>query len=438
MNSNFLKYILFIGVFFLVLSGKSQDTDKFGANPEQCKMNASEYKEFVKQKDYVDAVRAWRKVFKECPKSYKSIYIDGAKIYKSFIKKEKDAVKKAALVDTLMMIYDQRVQYFGQKAYVFGRKGADMYRYSKKKNYEEAYHLMKFSIDSGKKIQAAVLQYYMTASARMYKNKKHDAGQVVQDFSLVSDKLAILLEKEKDNAKKYARLKKAEENIGKIFVATGAGSCDVLVAHFTPKFEAAPKDTDLLKTITKYLAKGECTDSKLFFDASVALYNLSPSSDAAYNIAKIAVKKKEFSKAIEFYKKAIEGESDNEKKANYYYELAVISLNTPVSAREYIMKALALKPNWGEPYLFLGKLYAGSSSKCGESKFQKAAVYWLAVDQFKKAKSVDPSVSAKANKLIATYKAYFPNKEDAFFYNVTEGSSYTIECWINRKTIARF
>jgi len=437
MNSNFVKYLLFVAVFFIVISGKSQDNDKFGANPDQCKMDASEYKEFVKQKNYVDAVRAWRKVFKECPKAYKAIYIDGSKIYKSFIKKEKDAVKKAALVDTLMMIYDQRVQYFGQKAYVYGRKGADMYRYNKK-NYEEAYRLMKFSIDSGKKIQPAVLQYYMTASARMYKNKKNDAGKVVQDFSLVSDKLAILIEKNKDNEKKLAKLKKTEENIGKIFIATGAGSCEVLVAHFTPKFEATPQDTDLLKTITKYLAKGECTESKLFFDASVALYNLSPSANAAYNIAKIAVKKKEMSKAIEFYKKAIEGETDKEKKANYYYELAVISVNSPAASREYIMKAIDLKPNWGDPYLFLGKLYAGSASKCGESKFQHAAVYWLAVDQFIKAKSIDPSIAVKANKLIATYKSYFPNKEDAFFYNVTAGDTYSIECWINRKTKARF
>jgi len=150
----------------------------------------------------------------------------------------------------------------------------------------------------------------------------------------------------------------------------------------------------------------------------------------------MAAKKKQFSKAADFYKKAIELTEDNEVKAKYYYELAVVSSSSPASARAYALKAAGFKSGWGKPYILIGKLYA--SSGCGDDKFSKSAVFWAAVDQFVKAKSVDASVAGEANKLIAEYKKYFPGKEDAFAYNVTECSEVKIECWINTTTKARF
>ncbi len=421
-----------------VLPVVAQDDSKYGDNPDQCKRDLSEYIEFVKQKSYVDALPAWRRVYNSCPKSSKSIYINGPKIYKALMKKEKDAAKKQAYVDTIMMIYDKRIEHFGQKGSVLGRKGSDLIRY-RKEAYEEAYgYLTESTKLSAKKPQAAVLQNLMQASALMYKNKKIDAGQVVADFSTASDQLAVLFEKDKEKAKKIESYKKVEENIGKLFISTGAGSCDVLIGHFTPKFEAAPKDEELLKTITKYLDKGDCTDSKLFFQASVNLYEISPSSQAAYNIAKMAAKKKEYSKAAKFYNKAIELEENDETKAQYYYELAAVSMASPASARSYALKAIALKSGWGAPYILIAKLYAGASSSCGEDKFTKSVVFWLAVDVLNQAKSVDPSIAADANKLIAQYKQYFPGKEDAFAYNVTAGSTVQVECWINKSTKARF
>jgi tetratricopeptide (TPR) repeat protein len=423
----------------LVFAGplSAQDDSKYGDDPDQCKRDLSEYIEFVKQKSYLDAVPAWRRVYKSCPESSKSIYINGPTIYKALIKKEKDVAKKKLYLDTIMQIYDKRIEYFGQKGSVLGRKGNDLLKYDESA-YEEAYAYMSESVKlSGSKSQAAVLQNLMNASAMMYKDKKIDAGQVVQDFSTVSDNLAISIENEKDS-EDLEKLKTVEENIGILFISTGAGSCDVLIDHFTPKFEAAPKDEDLLKTITKYLDKGDCTDSKLFFDASVNLYEVSPSSQAAYNIAKMAAIKKDFSKAAEFYKKAIEMEEDDAVKAQYYYELAAVSTSSKSTSRTYALKAAALKPAWGAPYILIGKLYAASSSECGDNKFDQSAVFWLAVDVFNKAKAIDASVAEDANKLIATYKVYFPGKEDAFAHNVTDGAVVEIGCWINETTKARF
>ena len=429
--------IVLFGALILSVPVLAQDDDaKYGDNPDLCKRDLSEYIEFVKQKNYKDALPAWRRVYNSCPQSSKSIFLNGPKIYGKLIKVETDETKKLAYLDTLMQIYDKRIEFFGQEGNVLGRKGNDLYKYNKKA-FEEAYgYMAKSAKMCDGKAQPAVLQNYMSSSARMYKNKKIDAGQVVSDFSIISDILVKLEEKQKDNEKKLAQIKKVEGNVGKLFISTGAGSCDVLIAHFTPKFQAAPTDVDLLKTITKYLDKGDCTDSQLFFDASANLYEAEPSAQAAYNLAKMAARKKQMSKAAGFYKKAIELEEDDAVKAQYYYELAAVSTASPSVSKTYALKAASLKPGWGKPYILIGKLYA--SSGCGDNKFEKASVFWVAVDKFKKAKSVDPSVAAEANKLIATYKAYFPGKEDAFAYNITEGSDVKVGCWINETTKAKF
>ena len=73
----------------------------------------------------------------------------------------------------------------------------------------------------------------------------------------------------------------------------------------------------------------------------------------------------------------------------------------------------------------------------GYSDFEKETVYWVAVDKFIKAKSIDKTLTEKANKAIATYSKYFPNTESCFFNGVESGQRYKVECWINESTKVR-
>ena len=49
----------------------------------------------------------------------------------------------------------------------------------------------------------------------------------------------------------------------------------------------------------------------------------------------------------------------------------------------------------------------------------------------------DSDVEERARKSINTYSRYFPSTEVCFFNNVEKNSEYQIECWVNRKTVAR-
>jgi hypothetical protein len=64
-------------------------------------------------------------------------------------------------------------------------------------------------------------------------------------------------------------------------------------------------------------------------------------------------------------------------------------------------------------------------------------VYWVAVDAFMKAKSVDEVMREKANKRVSTYSKYFPTKENCFFNDLQSGDSYKVKCWINTSTRVR-
>ena len=101
------------------------------------------------------------------------------------------------------------------------------------------------------------------------------------------------------------------------------------------------------------------------------------------------------------------------------------------------MKAANLKSDWGEPFLILGDIYVASANSCGNNNLERGAVYWVAVDMFKKAKSVDDILSSKANKRISTYSKYFPSKEDCFFDNLSSGDNYKVGCWIDKSTKVR-
>ena len=106
-------------------------------------------------------------------------------------------------------------------------------------------------------------------------------------------------------------------------------------------------------------------------------------------------------------------------------------------ARSAANSALELKPDWGEPYLRLGDIYVSSARSCGSSNVEIGAVYWIAVDMFSKAKSIDNLLTEKANKKISTYSRYFPSKEECLWEDLVEGSSYKVGCWIGRSTKVR-
>ncbi len=259
---------------------------------------------------------------------------------------------------------------------------------------------------------------------------------IFDNYDLSSKIIEVNLNAHKDNAKKLANWENVRGNIDLIFEPFA--TCEAIIKIYTPKFQKNPDDLKMLKKLTKLLDRKKCTDDQLYFDAIVKLYDLEPSTEAAYLIGKMLMQSQEYAKAIDYLK---EGENleDSEDRADcflYIAECYRVNKNYP-SARSYALKSAGERPTDGNPYIMIVDMYAASSKSCGGNEMEKKAIYWVAVDKYYKAKQVDPENAEVANERIKSYSIYFPPKEDIFFHNLNEGDEFIVECWINEKTKIR-
>ncbi len=417
----------------LVILSMASFGQKYGATPEDsltCLENTSLYKEFYKQQNYADAKQPLLNAIAACPKSSKNLYIKGANIYKQLMVKQTNKEMRSAMLDTLMWIYDSRIENFGQKGSVLGRKGVDLARFDKSKT-KEAYDILaeSFELEGNKSQKAVVTTYYQLAE----KLVKKEALETTILFELFPKLNAVTMhnitnaKSEKDKA--------AWINVGAICeqIFSKYAGCPELVEIYTPKFEANPKDTAVLLQIVAFFSKSDCTDEELFLKASMNLDEVKPSALSKFGIGRSLLKKERYSEAITYFKESAELAETKEGKINSYKYIALTQLNLKQysSAKTYALKMISLDPNNADGYMIIGNAYMYGSRTVGDNPCEQAGGYWAAAAKFAKAKALNPELAAKANRNIASCKAQWPKKADCFFYNITDGQTLHIGGWIN-------
>ena len=373
-----------IGILFCVLflAGEVKSQNKYGEDSVNCVINLSLYREYYKQKNYDDAIKPWRWAYNNCPSSSANIFKNGPTLIKYLMKK--DPENKQAYIDTIMMIYDKRIEYFGKQGYVLGKKGADLIKYNPS-NYEDAYSILGKSLEiQGNSSEAGALLAYFKAATLMEKNKKLDKQAVLECYARVAEIIDYNILNNVKTAKYYTQSFEIIES----FFAPYA-NCDDLIGIFSTKFNSETEDIDLLKRIIRLLDSKECNDNPLYFDAATKLHSLSPSALSASKMGKLNVVKKQYSQAIDYFKQAVELEEEDKTRARYYLELAdAYRISGSYStARMMAYKSSELRTEWGEPFISIANIYASSVKRCSSSDFETATIYWLVVDKFIKAKS---------------------------------------------------
>lgn len=436
--------ILALAVFAGYSQKGIEDGSKYGHGEDsiQCIRNYSLYSEYYKQKNYDDALPYWRLVFNDCPKVSKNIYQHGANMYKFYIiqaTRKNNIDLKNALVDTLMQVYDQRIKLYPKdKGRVLGYKAADILRF--KKNdlvcMKKAYAFSSEAIDIRKNsIPKSVINTYMHTTIFLFDNNDISDSEVVENYARTIAILDAQLAKNPDDEE----LENLKASIGSIFANSGAASCEALIKLFSPKFKESPEDIDVLKKISYWLNNTGCTESNLYLNATISLNKLEPSATLAYHIAQLYVKQKNYQAAVQFYKQAIDQETEMAAKSKYLVEIGYIiqsEYGDLPQAKSYALKAIKADPNSGKPYLLLGNIYAGAKN-FGPDDLSHKAVFWVSVDQYIKAKQMDPDLASLANDRIKAYSQYFPDTEMVFFFGFNVGDRYTLNGWINESTIVR-
>jgi tetratricopeptide (TPR) repeat protein len=404
---------------------------KYGPDSTECIKYLSYYTEYYKQKNYDSALPNWRNAYKYCPPTSRySLLSDGTTLLRRLITQNaKNPVYKDQLVDSLMTLYKQRVEFWPKYATAsLNNQALDMYNYMKdepKKLFEGLTEVVTINKTNTK---PNIFLFQLSTACDLYKDGLLDPEQVINTYE---NAVAVLSSITPKNEVEGRMINQTIADIESLFIASQVASCENLIALFEPRFAAAPEDLDLAKNIVKMMTVTEgCTDNNLFLNAVTVMYNQEPSHTSAYYLYKLYAGKNDVDNAAKYMKEAVTfEESDGEADAGYFYELATFFVKNGKTADAYkaATAAVELSDTYdAKCYYLMGTIWG--STVCGGDEIAKRAPYWVAVDYMQKAKNADPALAEDADRMISQYRAYFPQTAEAFMYNITDGESYTVAC----------
>ncbi len=427
------KIVLLISIAAMALFASStlSAQGKFGPDSAECIKYLSYYTEYYKQKNYDSALPNWRQAYRLCPPTARySLLSDGTTLLKRVLQQNsRNPIYREALVDSIMKIYDERIQYWPKySTSSLNNKALDMYNFMKDEP-EKLYEGLTTAVNElGVSARANIYLFQISTAVDLYKDGKLDPEAVISAYETAVENIAAM--PVKNDVEKRSN-EKIISDIESLFITSQVASCDNLIALFTPRFEADPQNVDLAKNIVKMMGITEgCTDNDLFLNAVTVMHNMEPSHISAYNLYKLYAGRADVENAVKYMTEAIENaESDAVTDGGYQYELAAFCYKNGQTAKAYAaaQAAVELDPAIaGKAYMLMGTIWG--SMPCSGNDIEQRAKYWVAVDYMNKAKAADETLAESANDLIRQYAAYYPQTAEAFMYDVTDGQSYTVSC----------
>ncbi len=399
-----------------------------------------------------------------CPDINLAVYSYGERILKDFIENGTPEEQNSAKAD-LVKLYDEWVQYFPKRRNestvgdVISKKAQAMLDYELADlktiytTFDEAYTKDAASFTNPKLLYNYFKTLYdrykagdQEVSMELLFNKYEEVSEKFEiEGTELAKKLDIILKKEDSGTALTSRETRNKRiyDVNSSAIGTFLSNLDAIIAKeatcenliplYQRNYEANKNDALWIKRAASRMDSKECSDDPLFVTLVEALHTLEPSADSAYYLGLLNDKKGNEEEALKYYEESIALQTDDYKKAKILLKIAnkFQFAGRKSSARSYATKALELQPSLGRAYLLIANLYADSANQCGETQFDKRAVYWLAADIAKKAGQVDASLKTIARKTAESYTGRAPSKTDIF----TEGNAGTVikfDCWINR------
>jgi tetratricopeptide (TPR) repeat protein len=410
---------------------------RFGSTPEERTENLKKLnflRDEMNNKNYAEAAIYLKQIMNSAPEASSNIYIWGATIYKNKAARAKSVAEKKTYVDSVMLIYDRRAQYYGDDP----RRGRDYIKKMKARDYlslspfdrENVRKFYKEAVDEGGATAPAdvVLEYFQQLVTD-FKGNQLEAEVVLNEYERLAPLMTNATTEEKSS-------------FDGLFATSGAASCENLETLYTKQLAEQPGNLDILKKAYNLMSGTNCT-SDFYMSVAEQLYALEPSTNVAIRLALLFESKHEYINALKYLNEIIETETDPVAKADLYVRVAAseIGENRASAAAQSARKAIALNPDNGFAHFFLAESYINGASGC--SGFNANAVFWLAYDELARARQAfagDAEQIAKVEQRMALCRSNFPSFEDGFMYveGYQDGKSYTVDCgWIKGTTTIR-
>ncbi|MDR0893380.1 MAG: tetratricopeptide repeat protein [Mediterranea sp.] len=435
-------------VALLILSAGTTTVVAQDAN--DCNSNSSISHEAVRAGNFKDAYLPWKAVRDKCPTLRFYTFTDGYKLLKGLMTqiKDKNNPDYQKYFNDLMETHDLRIKNtpaflangvkVSSAEEALGIKAVDYIAFAPKMDVNQAYQWLSQSVNAVKgESAAATLFYFLQISLDKLKADPSHKEQFIQDYLNASDYADQAIAAAPTDAKK-APYVTAKDNLVALFVNSGTADCESLQAIYAPKVEANKTDLEYLEKVIAIMKMMKCTDSDAYQQASLYVYRIKPTADAALGVAYQSYKKGDYDAAVKYFDEAIQLEPDKDKQGEAAYAAAATLAQAKKysQAKAYCLKAISLKENYGAPYILIANLYASSPNWSDEPALNKCT-FFAVIDKLQRAKAVDPSVAEEANRLIGTYSNYTPKPKDLFMLGYKTGDTVKIGGWIGETITIR-
>ena len=416
-----LTFIL-LAVMATFMGQNASAQGKYGADSAECIKYLSYYQEYYKQKNYDSALPNWRKAYAICPATAsQNLFVHGSTLLNREINKNrKNPALFKAQVDSLLLLQDQRLEFYprtakgvDQKATILNNKGQYMINFRSDDSQYLYDNLTAIINELGSETKGGLLVNNLQAAINLYRDGKLQADDVINMYDTVSGAISAATAKSDAEAEDNLKTKATIESV---FADSKVASCDNLIAIFTPRFDANPTDAAVVTNIVKLMNSAEdCSNNDLYFKAVTQLHKLDPSYRSAYGLFKLNAARGNVADACRYIEEAIDSE-ESDCYAN----------NMRGRAFDAAGKAVRLDNGYaGKAYMIMGNLW--SSAGCG-SDVDKYARYWAATDYYQKAMAADASLADDARSAIGKVSVYYPEASEIFMYDLGKGQIYTVSC----------
>ncbi len=444
MKSKGLQLLFFV---LLVVSGVnlSAQNQQFGpewgenATQEQRHQNVmifNYYKDAYDNNNFALATSYLPQLIENCPGALQSIYVYGINIYRNKINRARTLPERNMFADSLMMLYDLRMKYFGDherygRTYILELKAKDYltFKSSDREGIRNVFmEAINASIDDP---NPDLINLFFNELTEDYKSEILETDEYMNDY----EKLAALMEKVTDPS-----ADEAKTTFDALFINSGAANCENLEKIFKVRLESEPDNLENLRKAFNLLGRGECR-TPFYFEVGEKFFAKEPSTATAIQLASAYEKNGNFVKSLEYLHQAVQNETDPAEKANLCVQISVTELasKNPKSAAEFAQMAIDIEPGNGYAYISLAQAYAEGVTACAD--FDRQTVYWLAYDTILNARRIfanDETQLKNVESLIAAYRSNFPSKEECFFRGLNDGASYDVRCgWISGRTTVK-
>ncbi len=386
-------------------------------------------------KRYRQASKPLRWLIENAPQLNTSIYIYGATIYDELASREKTASLKKKYTDSLMLMYDLRIQHCGQMGYVLNRKATSAFKYDVNGAEPAKVLLLMDSAIAVNKFDTSdglLFPYMQTMVIVQSKSKTLTEDDILSRYEKITNIIDYKINQAKNNPKALSKLKKYKTDMDEWLLKIMKPDCEFVKNNLGPKFKQNPTDLILAKRIFTFLVNGKCANDSLWMKAGAMIFD----QEKDFSLGKILglqfLASGNTAKAETYFNEIMPMASNKTDSAEVYYYKGSIEARgqNKAKARDYYWMSTRLDAKRKDAFERIGDLYYESFSDCAKMQSQAVdrLIYLAAYEYYAKAENQKKMLMAKRQ---------FPSKEEIFLINQKVGEKVKVNCWVNEEVVVR-